>query len=228
MNLHSECLSTFDRRSKRRSKYRVVQAFYDTASYVRRLLTAFWDAATGGGGSELREILRGIRIDVSESRMNEIGPRIGAAGTALVTIYMVGALYSLSARLLGFLAIITGLVWPTWVIELGDRFQLLFQELRAKGRGEEPPVDYSSSSSSGRSRILPTSLRFQRVDKKRYHYFTRPDGSKRWYRTGRPAFRSSKPLETQGPWWSTGSDRFVKTNKTEKEGQRSRWNLFGS
>jgi hypothetical protein len=57
----------------------------------------------------------GIRINISESRMQEIGPHIGATIMALVTVSVVGSMYAIAPRFLGFLAIASGVIWPTWV-----------------------------------------------------------------------------------------------------------------
>ena len=156
-------------------------------SWCRRFVAAFWDAITGGGSSSLREVLKGIRINISESRMQEIGPRIGAAVMALVTVSMVGSMYAIAPRFLGLLAIATGVIWPTWVPELWDRIQLLTAEFAATGRGETVDL-VDGSTRSGIPTLL--SQQFGLYDKKRYYYYQRQDGSRRWYRTGQPAFRS--------------------------------------
>jgi hypothetical protein len=97
-------------KKSRRSKYRVVQYWYDVVGWFRRFVTATWDALTGGGSSELGEILRGIHINASESRLREIGPRLGAAMLALVTVSMVGAIYALAPKFLAIIAVFTGVM----------------------------------------------------------------------------------------------------------------------
>ena len=59
---------------------------------------------TGGGSSELQEFLKGIRVEISETRMNEISSRFGAAVAALVFVSITGALYTISPLFLAFLA----------------------------------------------------------------------------------------------------------------------------
>jgi hypothetical protein len=57
----------------------------------------------------------GIRINILESRMQDIGPCIGAAIMALVMVSVMGSMYAIAPRFLGFFAIASGVIWPTWV-----------------------------------------------------------------------------------------------------------------
>jgi hypothetical protein len=92
--------------------------------------------------------------------MQEIGPRIGAAIMALVTVSMVGSMYAIAPQFLGFLAI-----GPTWIPKLWDRLQLLVAEFAATGRGEA--VDsYDMTSLSGIPTLL--SQQFGLYDKRQY------------------------------------------------------------
>lgn len=172
-------------------------------------MIAIWDAVTGGGSSSLREVLKGIRINISESRLQEIGPRIGAAVMALVTITMIGSLYAIAPRFLGLVAIVTGIIWPTWVPELWDRLQLLADEFAATGRGEEGSVPETTSRSG-----IPISLsrQFGLYDKKRYSFYQREDGTRQWYRVGQPAFRSNP---------SSSSAKKKKTNSKKSSNTKS-------
>jgi hypothetical protein len=141
-----------------------------------------WDAITGAGSSSLCEVLKGIQINISESRMQEIGPCIGTTIMALVMVSVVDSMYVIASQFLGFLATATGVIWPMW-----DQLQLLAVEFAAMGHGEA--VDsYDPTSHSG----IPTSLsqQFGLYDEKRYYFYYRQDDSRRWYGTGQPAFRS--------------------------------------
>lgn len=210
---------------RKQSKYRIVQYVYDVTGWCGRFLTATWDAITGGGSSDLREILKGIRINISESRWQEIGPRTGAAMLALVTVSLIGAMFAIAPKVLGFLAIATGVIWPTWVPEFLERFKSLLDEFKAKGRGEE----FQGESGN------PTALsQFGIYDKKRYYYYRRKDGSKRWYRTGRPAFRSDEEKGDGGLLGDIGLLGGTKDKaKTGKAGKKTKttgkqqWGLFG-
>ena len=161
------------KRQQRQSRYRLVQALYDVSFSLGRFVGSILKALTGGGSSELREFLVGIRIGMSESRVNEIGIRVGAAVAALVATSVTGALFSISPLFLGFLAVLVGVVWPSWVTELFDRTSRFFEDTRAKGRGEDL-VPGTFSQLSGR------------FDKSRYHYYVNLNGKKRYYRTGNP------------------------------------------
>jgi len=134
--------------------------------------------------------------------MQEIGPRVGAAIMALISVTMVGSMYAIAPRFLGLIAIATGVIWPTWVPELWDRIKLLTAEFAATGRGEEIQSSDSTSHSG-----IPTSLsqQFGLYDKKRYSYYQRQDGSRRWYRTGQPAFRREKSRVTRNKAKASGS-----------------------
>jgi hypothetical protein len=178
-----------EERRRKQTRYRIVQYAENVRKWCRRFVSAVWDAMTGGGSSSLREVLKGIRINISEARMQEIGPRIGASVMAIVTVSMVGSVYAIAPRLLGLLAIAMGVIWPTWAPELWDRVQLLVAEFAATGRGETVDLVDGSATRTGIPTLL--SQQFGLYDKKRYYYYQRQDGSRRWYRTGQPAFRSS-------------------------------------
>jgi hypothetical protein len=118
------------------SKYRLVQWYYNAREWCRRLLAGMWNAVTGGGSAELKEALRGIRINISTSALDEVGTKLGAALAALITVYLVGSLFAIAPVLLGSLAVVSGLVWPTWIPEFLERVREQLDDLRAQGRGE--------------------------------------------------------------------------------------------
>jgi hypothetical protein len=94
------------------SRYRIVQYGYDGMAWLNRMLTALWNAIKGGGNSPLRQVLRGIRMEIlSEWRVQEMGPRMGSALLALITVSMVGAMFAIAPKLLGALAI-------NWICDL--------------------------------------------------------------------------------------------------------------
>jgi hypothetical protein len=153
---------------------------------------------TGGGSSELQEFLKGIRVEISETRMNEISSRLGAAVAALVFVSVTGALYSISPLFLAFLAISVGVIWPSWVSEFYDRTSRFLDDTRAKGRGEEVRSNVFSQLTG-------------RYDKSKYHYYVTMDGKKRYYRTGKPVFsiaqtqeERKRKLSKKFPWQQSG------------------------
>ena len=159
-------------RRKRLSKYRVVQFVYDVEDFVWRFFRSMWKAVTGGGSNDLREFLKGISIDMSESRVDQIGSRIGSTVAAVLAVNLTGALFAISPLFLSAAAVLFGVAWPTWVPELAQRFARFVDETRARGRGDPAPS--------------------RSVDKSKYHFFVRVDGKRRYYRAGRPWFATSR------------------------------------
>lgn len=151
---------------------------------------------TGGGSSELQEFLKGIRVEISETTMNEISSRFSAAVAALVFVSVTGALYSISPFFLAFIAIMVGVIWPSWVSEFYDRTSRFLDDTRARGRGEEPTSNVFSQLTG-------------RYDKSKFHYYVTMDGKKRYYRTGKPVFfinqtaeERKRKLSKKFPWQS--------------------------
>lgn len=179
------------KRIRKRSRYRLVQLVYDGAYFTGRFVASLWRLISGGGSSqELSEFLRGIRVDISKSRLDEIGSRIGACVAALVAVNITGALFTLSPAFLGILAIGLGLMWPTWFPELLDRTKRLMQDTRARGRGEEEKTP-SALPPGGRT-----------VDKSRYSFYITREGKKRYYRvTQTPPFRQRQDEVNPGFRW---------------------------
>jgi hypothetical protein len=125
-----------------------------------------------------------------------------------------GALYAISAPMLTVLAVLLGVIWPSWVPELAARLQDIFDETRARGRGDE---DYESSRSSSMNmaRVMG------RYDKKKYHYYKRPDGSKQYYRTGQSYFRFTDNDERVAFPWN-------RKRPNKKQPTTNPWGIFGS
>jgi hypothetical protein len=180
---------------KERSRYRAIQLIYDGVYFMGRFITSIWRWLSGGKSSELTELLHGVRSDISQARVEEIGSRVGAIVAALVAVNITGALFTISSGFLALLAIAGGLVWPTWFGELLERCRGLLEETRARGRGEDrstPSPKSSNTSSSGR----------KRVDRSRYHYYLTNNGKKRYYRVAQaPAFRKRSDDGKPGFLW---------------------------
>jgi hypothetical protein len=161
-------------RRKRQSKYRIIQLVFDAEDFVRRFVRSVWKAVSGGGSNEFRDFLKGVRIDITDSQASMWGSRLGSVFAAVLAVNLTGALFAISPSLLSFLAILVGVVWPTWASEFYERLTLFAQEASARGRGDLKAVK-------------------RKVDKSKYHYFVRDDGSKRYYRVGRPWFEPQQP-----------------------------------
>jgi hypothetical protein len=116
------------------------------------------------------------------------------------------------------------------VPEFVDRFSSLLDEFKTKGRGEEYAVE------SG-PRIPAALSQFGMYDKKRYYYYRCEDGSKKWYRTGRPAFRSDESQSDRkgllgglsDDWTKNrkGSKKAFAASKKAKTAGKQQWGLFG-
>jgi len=162
---------------------------------IRESIVSRWE----GSGEEFTVLLKGIRRSIAQQRLDEVFPRALAALEAWALLNLVGALFALSPSLLGFLAVLTGLVWPTWAPELRKRFSQVVEELNQQGR-----LESSTIKEIGKQRFY---------DKTRYNYFTRADGTRRWYRTG----QSTKVVG------KTNVNR-EKKQKEKKQSQKSWWN----
>jgi hypothetical protein len=190
-------------------KYRIVQIYDSLVRWGKKFLGATWRATTGGGSSELRDVLQGIRISISESRLEEIVPRIAAAFGAFIVLNMVGALFAIAPNILGLVAITTGLVWPSWVGELRQRITQLLSDLRAQGQGRTNIRAQGDMLEFGKQRFY---------DKSRYNFFVRSDGTRRWYRTGHS-------VGPKTPFVASGSSSIKKNAKKASLAEKSWWSL---
>jgi hypothetical protein len=206
------------RKTQKKSRYRVVQVGYDIAFWFGRLFSKVGKLIGPKGG--WKEFIQGIRKDMKNSELDAMGTRVGAIVGSLFAVYMIGALFAISPPFLAVLAVLVGFVWPTWASELFERVRLLTEETRARGRGED---------------FFPTTLTLNtakilgRYDKSRYHYYKRPDGSKKYYRTGQGWFGRSITSPQKG---SSSSDALswpwrIETKKQKRQPQKEQWGLFG-
>lgn len=192
---------------KQKSRYRVVQWFYDGSRYIRTKIRRLY-SERGQFWKELLELAEGMRQELADPSkwQSSIRPRIVAAVAALTFVNLTGTLFSVSPALLGFLAaVLGGVVWPTWFPEWLGRIGTFFEETRAKGRGEELGQFIRNTlpgpNAKNRNSMVPTgrpnptypqptqkSRRTpfgKKKDKELYSFYRRSDGSKRWYRVGR-------------------------------------------
>ena len=174
----------------RRSRYRVVQVLYDAAYWLGRFVQTCWRTITGRETSELKEFLRGLQINVSETKLSEFGTRIGAILSAVIMVNLIGSLYAIAPAVVIVAAAAVGILWPTWLVELTGRVGEYFSSVRAVGRGESLSIQ------------APKVRR--KVDRSRYSHYVRQDGSKRYYRTGtnwvQETFGKKSKKETK-PWY---------------------------
>lgn len=159
------------------SKYRIVQYARNTLAWFKKLFLALRDVITGGGRSELRDIIKGVKIQIAELSVPVISQRTGAALAALLAVNIVGAMFAMTPSLLGVVALISGLVWPDWVSEAYQKLKDLVDESRARGRGEQKEVAKKKKKAMG-----------PLMDRSNFSFFVKDDGRKQWYRTGQSAF----------------------------------------
>ena len=174
------------RRRRKQSRYRVVQLIYDVAYSSGKLIGSLLKLLTGGGSTELTEFLKGIRIDISQAKVEGIGARVGAVLAAIFALNILSSLFTISPVFTSVMAIIISLVWPTWTSELVERLARFFDDTRRVGRGEDSP---------------PTVARVRsRSERERYHFFITNDGKKRYYRTAQPfwPWQKKKEVEKKG------------------------------
>jgi len=132
-----------------------------------------WQLITGGERTELDELIKGIQQSFSELNFETVGQQIGSGLSALVVVNIVGTLFLISPGLIGVVCFVCGVIWPTWIGGAYRRLAKKISDTAAKGRRE---LALKSFASEGR-----------------YHYFLRDDGTKRWYRTGKPMRDSLLP-----------------------------------
>jgi hypothetical protein len=176
------------------SEYRVVQWYYNAREWCRRLLSGMWNAFTGGESAELKEALRGIRINISTSALDDVGTKLGAAIAALTTVYLVGSLFAIAPVLLGILAVVSGLVWPTWMPEFIERVREQLDDIRAQGRGESVVRQPTKTPQKNRKKTKWSS----------------------WFQRGRPTMRP--PLKDQ---WGIVGEFFKNRGTQAKNVKRS-------
>lgn len=96
---------------KRQSKYRVLQFVYDAEFFIKKLVKSLFMLGTGRGSGDMQEFLKGLRIEISESRVEQVGSRVGAVLGALVAVSICGSLFTISPTFLCCLAVLFGIAW---------------------------------------------------------------------------------------------------------------------
>ena len=192
-------------RRERRSRYRIIQLVYDLAYIVGKFIGSVVRLLTGGDNTELTEFWRGIRANRSLAGLGVggLGARVGAVVGALIMVNLMGALFTISPIFLGICATIAGLIWPTWLTELVDRWTQYLQDTRTVGQGEMTATRTRNASTSSSSSSPFSALRRSPVDRTQYNFFVRKNGTKRYYRTGQPIWPWLKPRpKNKRRWWT--------------------------
>ena len=176
----------FKERKDRMSKNAVVKYIQNFFAWMRRVLIAGWNIVAVDRQGELKEFVAGIKVQLSKLMSTRVViQRAGSAISLLVLVNFIGALFASSPGVLSMVALICGIIWPDWAGLTLERIMNIVDETRALGRGED-----SRRSSSLVS--IPSSSSAQASEPVRFSFFERRDGSKRFYRTGRPLIAWTK------------------------------------
>jgi hypothetical protein len=177
---------------------------------------------------------RGAKSPEQERRKRQLA-RIRAIVGSIIAINLANALFAIISPFFWTVtAVAVGVIWPTWVSELLSRVSRLTAETRALGRDEEllstAASPSSSSSSSSMDTINTAKMWLGLYDHSKYHYYTRPDGTKRFYRTIGRGTKQQQPASTsrlspptfEWPW---NVELYSKPNKKKQPPSKKRQTL---
>lgn len=177
------------RRTREKSRYRVVQLLYDTKFYVKKWLkkARYWAKSFFQEGG-ITNLIGELKADLASG--GSMGARFAAVLVAVAVVNIGGALFSISPGFSNFLAVLLAALWPSWALNMLLRIRNQGAEIKSRAGGS----DVASAS-------LPTSFNapdfMRRYDQNAFHFYTRLDGTKRYYRTGQSIF-TNKPKTKQG------------------------------
>ena len=135
------------------------------------LFELLWNLIVQGEiSSEIRSFVRGSISEVG-GKLALTQSQLRGVFYSIVSVSVIGALFTISPALLSMIAAIVGFIWPTWVSEMMNRTRDFFDETIAQGRGKISKIK---------------TMEPKRYDKNRYHYYHTSDGKKRFYRVGEP------------------------------------------
>lgn len=181
------------RRTRQKSRYRVVQLLYDTKFYVQRWLKkAQYQARTFFQEGGVQNFLVELRSDLSEGGSK--GARLAAVLAAVATVNIFGALFSISPGFSNFLAVLVAVIWPSWALNTLMRIRNQSAEIGSRAAAGQRAD--STKPLTGSSFNAPDFMR--RYDRNIFHYYTRSDGTKKYYRTGQSMASSNlraKPVK---------------------------------
>lgn len=131
------------KRAAGRSRYRLVQYFYDFRRSANRFLKkaiSFIRSLFEDDG--LQTFWKGLQADLQ--RKGSLPTRLEAVVAAIVAVNICGALFSLSAGFSNLLAILGAVIWPTWTNDLFTRTREIWVDLQSRGSSEETnsPIDW--------------------------------------------------------------------------------------
>lgn len=116
---------------------RLVEYAKRVSKWFGSLAYAIWDAVTGGGLSELRVILSGVRTNIEEMNWESSARMVGSGLMAFFAVNLVVALFEIVPTTTGFTAFIVGAIWPEWVRESYTGIRDILSGAAAKNRVEK-------------------------------------------------------------------------------------------
>ena len=145
-------------------------------SWFGQLIFAIWDAIRGGGFSELRDIINGVKISFAEIGWEKSARMIGSGFLAFFTINLLVGIFEVSPKVISSIAFLVGVLWPEWFQSTYRNIKDLLSGTAAKSRADKEslrvavvkkPDAKSSSSVTGVSNIFVEICEqiFPKVDK---------------------------------------------------------------
>jgi hypothetical protein len=196
------------RRTREKSRYRLVQVLYDAKHYIKLWMRKFqtWAKSFFQEGG-LQGVISNLRDDLTNG--DSAGARVGAALAAVMVVNIGGALFSISPVFSNLLAIVTAVLWPSRALDLLSRIR-------------------NTDSTSNAMSLTPDFMR--RYDRNRYHFFDRSDGTKRYYRTGQ-SMVSSRQKQKGKSSLARGSSSFnafwnPRPADSKERKEKAWWNVF--
>jgi len=194
-----------------KSRYRLVQSFYDLRRSVQKVLKrtmkSIRSLSEEGG---LETFWKGLQADLQSE--GSLSIRIGAIAAAVAAVNVFGALFSLSAGFSNLLAILLAVIWPSWASDLVSRTQEIWLDIQS--RGSNP--DTKSSGNSYMNPIECLQQLYEEHSNSRMNQSRRNQGMLRWRRpkrrqdTKRTATKKPKRRQTQKknqPWFGFGKTK---------------------
>ena len=107
------------------------------SAWLNRLAYAFWNAITGRGLDDLKDIANGVKMSLIEINWETSARMIGSGFLAFFTVNLVVALFEVSPKLLSSFAFAIGILWPEWFRETYRNIRDLLAGTAAKSRAEK-------------------------------------------------------------------------------------------
>ncbi|KAG7366489.1 hypothetical protein IV203_029159 [Nitzschia inconspicua] len=169
------------RRTREKSRYRAVQLLYDAKFYARKWFqkAQYWAKSFFREGG-VNNFLTELQTDLATR--GSMAARFAAVLVAVAVVNIGGALFSISPGFSNCLAVLIAVASPSRALNL-------LLGIRIQG------ADSTDRSVGGASFNAPDFMR--RYDRKMFYYYTRSDGTKKYYRTGQSTVASKTSKRVQ-------------------------------